>query len=274
VTRDAYAARCAEVRRLIALGEVFEVCLAHVLEAPWEEGGFALFERLLDAAPADHAAYLALGGVELASVSPEVFLRIEDGVAVSRPVKGTRPRGATTAEDDRLAATLAASEKERAENVMIVDLLRNDLTATAEPGSVEVTELCTVERTPGTMHLVSAIRSRVRPEVRSLDVLLSLFPGGSITGRAQATRGRADRSPGGGSTRVLLRHDLRLGACRAQARVEHRDPHRDGHRGRRPLRRGRRRDAALGPGRRGRGDVPEGTAVPALHRPRRSRGGK
>ncbi len=201
VTRADYAARCAEVRRLIGLGEVFEVCLAHVVETSWSEGGFALFERLVEAAPADHAAYLGLGGVELASVSPEVFLRVEDGVAVSRPVKGTRPRGTTAADDDRLAAVLRASEKERAENVMIVDLLRNDLTATAERGSVEVTELCTVERTPGTMHLVSEIRSRVRPEVRLLDVLLSLFPGGSITGapkrRAAELIDRLEEGPRG-----------------------------------------------------------------------------
>jgi len=200
-TRTSYAACCAEVKRLIGLGEVFEVNLAHAFEVPWAEGGFALFERLLQAAPADHAAYLPLAGAELASVSPEVFLRVQDDVAVSRPVKGTRPRGATRAEDDRLAAELRASDKERAENVMIVDLLRHDLTATAEPGSVVVDELCTVERTPGTMHLVSAIRSRVRPGVRQPDVLLSCFPGGSITGapkrRAMELIDRLEHGPRG-----------------------------------------------------------------------------
>ena len=94
-TRAGHAAACREVQRLIALGEAFEVNLAHVLETSWDAGGWALFERLLEAGPGDHAAFLALGGVELASVSPEVFLRIEDGVVETRPIKGTRPRGAT-----------------------------------------------------------------------------------------------------------------------------------------------------------------------------------
>jgi para-aminobenzoate synthetase len=200
-TRATYAARCAEVQRLIGLGEVFELNLTHVVETPWDEDGFALFERLLAEAPADHAAYLATDGLVLASVSPEVFLRIEDGVAEARPIKGTRRRGATPAEDDRLARELAASDKDRAENVMIVDLLRHDLTATAVPGSVVVSELCTVERTPGTMHLVSAIRARVRPDVRLPDVLLSCFPGGSITGapkrRAMELIDRLEETPRG-----------------------------------------------------------------------------
>jgi anthranilate/para-aminobenzoate synthase component I len=182
VTREEHAAGCREVQRLIALGEAFEVNLAHVVEAPWDAGGWALFERLLDAGPGDHAAYLALGGVELASVSPELFLRIEDGVAETRPIKGTRRRGATEAEDEALARELAGSEKDRAENVMIVDLLRNDLTATAEPGSVRVGAVCAVERTPSVMHLVSSVTSRVREGIRLPDVLVSCFPGGSITG--------------------------------------------------------------------------------------------
>ncbi len=170
------------MQRLIALGEAFEVNLAHVLETSWDAGGWALFERLLEAGPGDHAAYLALGGVELASVSPEVFLRIEDGVVETRPIKGTRPRGATPEEDAALAAELASSVKDRAENVMIVDLLRNDLTVTAEPASVQVGSVCAIERTPSVMHLVSSVTARVRSGIRLPDVLVSCFPGGSITG--------------------------------------------------------------------------------------------
>jgi anthranilate/para-aminobenzoate synthase component I len=189
------------VQRLISLGEAFEVNLAHVVEAPWDAGGWALLERLLDAGPGDHAAYLALGGVELASVSPELFLRIEDGVVETRPIKGTRPRGATAEQDEALARELAASEKDRAENVMIVDLLRNDLTATAEPGSVRVGAVCVVERTPSVMHLVSSVSSRVREGIRLPDVLVSCFPGGSITGapkrRAMELIDRLERGPRG-----------------------------------------------------------------------------
>ena len=180
--RAGYAAAAREVQRLIGEGEAFEVNLAHLIRAPWPASGWELFERLAAAAPADHAAYLAGGGIEVASVSPEVFLRIADGRVETRPIKGTRRRGADAAEDAALAAELLGSAKDRAENVMIVDLLRNDLTQTAEPGSVRVTELCALERTDSVMHLVSAVEARLRAGVRLPDVLISCFPGGSITG--------------------------------------------------------------------------------------------
>jgi para-aminobenzoate synthetase component 1 len=180
--RAGYAAAAHEVQRLIGAGEAFEVNLAHLIRAPWAGSGWELFERLAAVAPADHAAYLAGGGIEVASVSPEVFLRITDGRVETRPIKGTRRRGADAAEDASLAAELAASAKDRAENVMIVDLLRNDLTQTAEPGSVRVTGLCEMERTDSVMHLVSAVEARLREGVRLPDVLVSCFPGGSITG--------------------------------------------------------------------------------------------
>ena len=182
LSRAQYAERAREVQRLIAAGEAFEINLAHVLRVPWQAGGWELFERLVAVAPSDHAAYIAGDGFELASVSPEVFLRVADGRAETRPIKGTRRRGADEAEDAALAAELRSSAKDRAENVMIVDLLRNDLTATAEPGSVRVTALCELERTESVMHLVSAVQSIVREDVRLPDVLVSCFPGGSITG--------------------------------------------------------------------------------------------
>jgi anthranilate/para-aminobenzoate synthase component I len=115
-------------------------------------------------------------------VSPELFLRIGGREVETRPIKGTRPRGGTEAEDEAIEAELLRSDKDRAENVMIVDLLRNDLTATAEPGSVRVGALCAVERTASVMHLVSSVSSRLRAGVRQPDVLVSCFPGGSITG--------------------------------------------------------------------------------------------
>ena len=182
LSRTQFTERARDVQRLISAGEAFEINLAHVVRVPWQSGGWDLFERLVAVAPADHAAYLAGNGVEIASVSPEVFLHVHDGRVETRPIKGTRRRGATPAEDDALAAELAASEKDRAENVMIVDLLRNDLTATAEPGSVRVTALCELERTENVMHLVSAVEATVREDVRLPDVLVSCFPGGSITG--------------------------------------------------------------------------------------------
>ena len=182
LSRAAFAERAGEVQRLIGLGEAFEINLAHVVRTPWTSGGWDLFERLVHVAPADHAAYLAGDGIEIASVSPELFLRIEDGRVETRPIKGTRTRGGDAATDAALAADLVGSEKDRAENVMIVDLLRNDLTATAVPGTVRATALCTLERTDRVMHLVSAVEAQVREDVRLPDVLISCFPGGSITG--------------------------------------------------------------------------------------------
>jgi para-aminobenzoate synthetase component I len=200
-TRAEHVAGCAEVQRLIALGEAFEVNLAHVIETPWPHGGLALLERLVDRSPGDHAAYLRLGGVELASISPELFLRVEGDRVETRPIKGTRPRGATPRDDEAAAAELSSSVKDRAENVMIVDLLRNDLTATAVLGSVEVAELCTLERTASVMHLVSSVTSRLAPGVRQPDVLVSCFPGGSVTGapkrRAMELIDRLERAPRG-----------------------------------------------------------------------------
>jgi para-aminobenzoate synthetase component 1 len=182
VTRRDHVDLCDEVKRLISLGEVFEVNLAHVLDVPWEHGGFALFERLVAAGPGDHSAYLEAGDAAVASVSPELFLRIEGTRCETRPIKGTRRRGATPEEDAELAAALASSVKDRAENVMIVDLLRNDLVPTSAPGSVQVAALCELERTASVMHLVSSVVATVRPDVRHPDVLVSCFPGGSITG--------------------------------------------------------------------------------------------
>ncbi len=200
-TRAEHAAACREAQRLIALGEVFEVNLAHVLAAPWDAGGFSLFERMVAASPGDHSAYLAFGDLEVASISPELFLHIEDDRCETRPVKGTRRRGATPEEDAELERELLGAEKDRAENIMIVDLLRNDLTATAVPGSVEVGMLCQVERTASVMHLVSSITSRVREGVRLPDVLISCFPGGSVTGapkrRAIEIIDRLEQAPRG-----------------------------------------------------------------------------
>ncbi len=201
LTRTDFAEQARAVQHLISSGEVFEVNLTQLLRTPWSTGGWDLFERLVAVAPSDHAAYLASDGYELASISPEVFLHINDGRAETRPIKGTRRRGQTPAEDDALATELVASAKDRAENMMIVDLLRNDLTATAEPGSVQVVALCELERTEHVMHLVSTIEARVRDDVRLPDVLVSCFPGGSITGapkrRAMELIDRLEADPRG-----------------------------------------------------------------------------
>ncbi len=144
-TRREYEAGVAKIRDYIAAGDVYQVNLAQRFRTPFTGAPLELYRRLRARSPAPFGAYLALGDVTIASISPERFLRLDAATraAEARPIKGTRPRGATPAEDAALAQALAASDKDRAENVMIVDLLRNDLGKVCRPGSVHVPELWT-----------------------------------------------------------------------------------------------------------------------------------
>jgi anthranilate/para-aminobenzoate synthase component I len=141
-----------------------------------------LFERLASVSPAPFAAFLDCGEFQLASSSPESFLRMSGGHIVTRPIKGTRPRGADADADARLSYELQSSEKERAELVMITDLLRNDLGRVCEFGSVQVPELMRLEKFPQVQHLVSTVEGRLRGDVTHFAAFASCFPGGSITG--------------------------------------------------------------------------------------------
>jgi para-aminobenzoate synthetase component 1 len=143
-----------------------------------------MYLRLRERNPAPYAAFLNLGDSQIVSTSPECFLTYDpiSRLLETRPIKGTRPRGSTPNEDERLARELAASEKDRAENVMIVDLERNDLGRVCEFGSVEAPELFTIESHPTVHHLVSTVRGRLRGDLGAVDLLTACFPGGSITG--------------------------------------------------------------------------------------------
>ena len=141
-----------------------------------------LYRCLRERNPAPFAGYLDLGDFVIASASPERFLRVEQGEVDTHPIKGTRPRGATPAEDLAHIDELRHSAKDRAENVMIVDLLRNDLGRVCQYGSVRVPAVCRVESYTYVHHLVSEVRGRLRPGLTPIDLLRAAFPGGSVTG--------------------------------------------------------------------------------------------
>ncbi len=175
----AYASKVERCREHIHDGDSYVLCLTTAIDAPAIDA-IATHARLRSASPVHHGGLLRIAGVTLSSASPETFLRVEGGVATTRPIKGTRRRGAD--DDAALARELWDSEKERAENVMIVDLCRNDLQRVCEPGSVEVTSLLGVETYPTVHQLVSTVRGRLLRGLGPLDAVRALFPAGSMTG--------------------------------------------------------------------------------------------
>ncbi len=181
-THAQYLAAVQRAKDYIAAGDIYQVNLSQRLSAPLRTDPFALYLRLMEENPAPFAAYFDTPDATIISCSPERFLQVRGREVETRPIKGTRPRGATPEEDARLAEELRQSEKDRAENVMIVDLERNDLGRVCEFGSVHVPELFVVESYATVHHLVSTVRGRLRPEMTALDCLRASFPGGSITG--------------------------------------------------------------------------------------------
>jgi para-aminobenzoate synthetase component I len=184
LSRPAHRRRVAAIRTAIANGELYQANLTRRLETPFRGDAWPLYRRLRTGDPALFAAWLDLGERRaILSASPEPFLAIDRfGRVRSDPIKGTRPRGATRAEDRALAAELLASDKDHAENVMIVDVLRNDLGRVCVPGSVRVPRLCRLERTTAVQHLVSTVTGQLRPGNGPFELLGASFPGGSITG--------------------------------------------------------------------------------------------
>jgi para-aminobenzoate synthetase component 1 len=166
----------------IRTGDIYQVNLAQRLAVPTSLTGWELYQRLSAVSPAPFAAYIDGGDWQLASSSPELFLRLSGRHILTRPIKGTRPRDADTTRDAQFTYELQTSPKEMAELVMITDLLRNDLGRVCEYGSVQVPDLVRLERYPQVQHLVSTIEGRLRPEVTHFAALAACFPGGSITG--------------------------------------------------------------------------------------------
>jgi para-aminobenzoate synthetase component 1 len=187
--RPAYIEAVEAVRDAIARGDIYQANLTRRLEAPFVGDPWPVYRRVRTGDPALFAAYLDLGRSTggapraLVSASPEPFLRVgPDGDVATDPIKGTRPRGRSPEHDRALACELLTSDKDRAENIMIVDVLRNDLGRVCLPGSVRVPRLCRLERTAAVQHLVSTVTGRLAPGRDAFDLLAASFPGGSITG--------------------------------------------------------------------------------------------
>jgi para-aminobenzoate synthetase component 1 len=182
-THRGYLDAVTRVRDYIIAGDIFQANLSQRLEAPLEEDPWHLYRRLREVNAAPFAAYLEFDGVHVASASPERFLQVSpDGQVETRPIKGTRPRGLSPLHDAALSRSLQESEKDRAENLMIVDLLRNDLSRVCRPGTVKVPELFALEGHRTVHHLVSTVVGRLAAGRDAVDLLTAAFPGGSITG--------------------------------------------------------------------------------------------
>jgi para-aminobenzoate synthetase component I len=182
-SRDDYIEAVRKAVEYVHAGDVFQVNISQRLLAPMTEHPLDLYGRLRQVSPSPFGCYFDLGDFQIVSASPERFLQVNaSGEVSTRPIKGTRPRGKTPAEDAALIHDLTTNPKDRAENVMIVDLLRNDLGRVCEYGSVTVPKVCEVESFSHVHHLVSEVRGKLRAGLTPFDLLRAAFPGGSVTG--------------------------------------------------------------------------------------------
>ena len=183
-TMATYEVAVQRVIDYVLAGDIFQANLAQRFVLPFAGNPRYLYHELTERSPAPMAAFIQCDAMAIASASPEQFLRLDaaSGGVETRPIKGTRPRDSDRERDALLADTLIASEKDRAENVMIVDLLRNDLSRVCKPGTVRAPILCALESHPTVHHLVSTVVGELGPGRDALDLLAATFPGGSITG--------------------------------------------------------------------------------------------
>jgi para-aminobenzoate synthetase component 1 len=181
-SREGYLLSVERVREYVRAGDIFQANLSQRFETPLVDSPFDLYLRLRERNAAPFAGYFDIGEAAIVSASPERFLLLSGDRVETRPIKGTSPRGWTPRHDSAIGTALAESEKDRAENVMIVDLMRNDLSKVCRDHTVEVPELCQIERYATVHHLVSTVVGRLRPGLGAVDLLRATWPGGSITG--------------------------------------------------------------------------------------------
>ncbi len=182
MTQASYASRFDSVQEYLLSGDCYQINLAQRFNAPYQGSEWQAYLKLEAANQAPFSAFIRMPKSTLLSISPERFLELKDNVIETKPIKGTRPRGADTLQDQANAQDLQTAEKDQAENLMIVDLLRNDIGRVASPGSVHVPKLFDIESFPAVHHLVSTIRANLDPQYSAADLLRACFPGGSITG--------------------------------------------------------------------------------------------
>jgi para-aminobenzoate synthetase component 1 len=182
MSKDSYVRGVQRALDYIAAGDIYQVNLSQRFSHPFEGSPFALFSALRTVSPSFYGAYLNCGDHVVISSSPELFLRQQGRSIETRPIKGTRPRGSSDAEDEALRKELIDSPKEAAELTMVVDLERNDLGRVCEYGTVEVVDHRYVEKLPTLFHTISTVRGRLREGIGPVDVLRATFPGGSISG--------------------------------------------------------------------------------------------
>ena len=180
--RDDYIAGVKKVKEEIVKGNLLQGVLSRRLVYRTDIAALEAYRNLRSFNPSPYMFYLDFGGFQLFGSSPEVHVKVKDGRATMRPIAGTRPRGATDAEDKRLEAELLADEKEKAEHLMLVDLARNDLGRICVPGSVRVTESGVIEKYSHVMHIVSQVEGDLSPERRGIEAIRATFPAGTVSG--------------------------------------------------------------------------------------------
>lgn len=181
-TREEFISQVESAKEHILAGDIFQVVLSQRFSAPYEGDGLDLYRVLRAVNPSPYMFYVRTRDVTLVGSSPEPLVRVEGDTVLTRPLAGTRPRGADSAEDGRLRADLLADEKERAEHVMLVDLGRNDVGRVSTPGSVTVDELMEVEYYSHVMHIVSNVTGTLAPDKDAFDALRATFPAGTVSG--------------------------------------------------------------------------------------------
>jgi len=181
-SRKAFEESVLKIKQYITEGEAIQVVLSQRLAQPTSATPFEIYRALRTINPSPYMFFLDFNDFYIIGASPEILVRVEDGMVMTRPLAGTRPRGKTPAEDVALESELKADEKERAEHIMLVDLGRNDIGRVSQSGSVEVSELMEVERYSHVMHLVTHVQGKIRPDMNAFDALRACFPAGTVSG--------------------------------------------------------------------------------------------